>query len=119
MDTSEDKIETKTTVEFADFQKLDLRTAKIITAERVINSEKLIRLEILVGAEKRQIVSGIGKSYAPETLIGKMIIIVVNLTPRKLMGLESNGMLLAAHDENGLPVLLSLEREVPPGSKIN
>lgn len=108
-----------------EFKKADLRVAKIILAEKVPDSEKLLRLEIDCGDKNeagegvnRQIVSGIAKAYAPEDLIGKEIIIVANLEPRQLMGLESNGMLLAARDADGLPVLLTPEKEVAVGAEI-
>lgn len=111
---------------FEEFKKVDLRVAKIISAERVGGSEKLLRLEVDCGDidEKtnlfavRQIVSGIAKAHEPEKLIGREILIVANLEPRQLMGLESNGMLLAAHDTDGLPVLLMPEKEVKAGTEI-
>jgi methionyl-tRNA synthetase len=81
-----------------DFQKIHLKTAKVLTAERVPKSEKLIKLQVDLGTEQRQIVAGIGKTYDPETLIGKTIVIVANLKPAKLMGVESQGMVLAAGD---------------------
>lgn len=99
-----------------DFKKVDLRVAKIITAERVEGSEKLLKLQVDMGEEKRQIVAGIGLAYNPEALIGKEIIVVANLEPRLLMGLESQGMLLAASSD--YPVLLQPEKEVAPGSSI-
>ncbi len=101
-----------------EFKKADLRTAKVLLAERVEGSEKLVRLEVNLGTEKRQILAGIGKVYSPEELVGKSIVIVANLEPRKLMGLESQGMLLAASDEAGSPVVLVPEKEVPPGSGV-
>jgi methionine--tRNA ligase beta chain len=106
------------TIKYEDFVKLDLRVAKILEAVRVEGSDKLIKLQINVGdLGQRQLVAGIGKVYEPEILIGKQIVIIANLEPRKLMGLESNGMLLAASDELG-PVLLSPESEVPAGTGI-
>lgn len=99
-----------------DFKKIDLRVAKIITAEHVEGSDKLLKLRVDMGEEQRQIVAGIGLAYTPESLIGKEIIVVANLEPRLLMGLESNGMLLAASSDH--PVLLQPEREVAPGSPI-
>jgi methionine--tRNA ligase beta chain len=105
-------------INYDDFKKIEMKVAKIITAERVEGSEKLLRLDIDLGAEQRQLVAGIGKSYNPEDLAGKKIIVVVNLEPRKLMGLESNGMLLAAHDEAG-PILLVPDGEAVPGAGIN
>lgn len=103
------------TITYDDFKKIDLRVAKILSAERVEGSDKLVKLRIDVGElGERQLVAGIGKAYEPEVLVGKQIIIVANLEPKKLMGLESNGMLLAASDEKG-PVLLCPESEVFPG----
>lgn len=101
-----------------EFQKLELKVAKIITAERVINSEKLIKLTVDLGKEKRQIIAGIGRYYQPEELLGKEIIVVANLEPKKLMGLESQGMLLAATGE-GILALLQPDKEVPLGTKIS
>ncbi len=101
-----------------DFKKIELKVARVISAERVEGSEKLLKLEVDLGDEKRQIVSGIAKSYNPEDLVGKEIIIVANLEPRSLMGLESQGMVLAAGSEAG-PVLLIPEKEVAPGTKIS
>jgi len=104
-------------IKFEDFKKIDLRVVKIIKAERVTDSEKLIKLEVDGKEEKRQIVAGIGKCYVPEELIGKEIIMVWNLEPKVLFRLESKGMLLAAEDEKG-PVLLTIDKEVLPGTKI-
>ncbi len=112
-------------IPFRDFEKVELRIARIISAARVDGSEKLIRLQLDAGDKNeagesvpRQILAGIGKVYAPENIVGKEIVIVANLEPRKLMGLESQGMLLAASDENG-PVILMPEKDVPPGSAIH
>lgn len=99
-----------------DFKKIDLRVGKIITVERVEKSDKLLKLQVDIGEEQRQIVAGIGLAYDPEALVGKEIIVIVNLESRLLMGLESNGMLLAAG--NSHPVLLQPEQEVTPGSPI-
>ena len=104
-------------INFEDFQKIDLRVAKVITAEKVEGSEKLIKLQIDLSNEKRQIVAGIAQFYKSEDLIGKEIVIAANLEPRTLMGVESQGMLLAA-DDKGRPVLLMPGKEVPPGTKI-
>ncbi|HXK37296.1 MAG TPA: methionine--tRNA ligase [Candidatus Paceibacterota bacterium] len=108
-------------VAYDDFAKLELHAATVTAAEHVEGSEKLLKLQLDVGPEfgPRQIVAGVGTAYEPEALVGTQIVIVANLEPRMLMGLESNGMLLAARDENGTPVLLRPERPVPPGSKIN
>ncbi|MBI2056096.1 MAG: methionine--tRNA ligase subunit beta [Candidatus Sungbacteria bacterium] len=104
-------------ISFEEFQKIELRVAKIIAADRVESSEKLLKLKVSFGNEERQVVAGIGKAYDPEKLLGREIVVVANLEPRVLMGQESQGMLLAASDENG-PVLLIPDHEVPPGAKI-
>jgi methionyl-tRNA synthetase len=102
-----------------EFMKIQLKTAKVLTAERVPKSEKLLKLQVSLGegSEPRQIVAGIGKKYTPEALIGKTIIIVANLKPAKLMGIESQGMVLAAGDSevHGLATVLE---EVDPGTKV-
>ena len=100
-----------------DFKKVELKVAKVISAERVEGSEELLKLEVDLGGEKRQIIAGIGKAYSPEDLTGKQIIIVANLEPRSLMGLESQGMVLAANAESG-PVLLIPDKDVIPGTEI-
>ena len=105
-------------ITIADFKKIELRVAKVLEAERVEGSDKLIKMQLSLGEEKRQIIGGIGKTYEPDQLIGREIIIVANLEPRSLMGLESQGMLLAASDESGI-ALLTPDKEVTPGSKIN
>jgi methionine--tRNA ligase beta chain len=105
-------------INFEDFKKIDLRVVKIIKTERVTDSEKLIKLEVDGGEEKRQIVAGIGKYYKPEDLVGKKIIMVWNLEPKILFGLESKGMLLAARDGEE-PVIIIPEKEVPPGAKVS
>ncbi len=102
-------------ITYEDFKKLDLRVAKILEAERVENSEKLIKLQIDAAGEKRQIVAGIGKFYNPEDLINKQIVVVVNLESRKLMGEESQGMLLAASNEDQISLLMP-DKEIPLGS---
>lgn len=106
-------------IEYSDFQKIELKVAKIIEAEKIEGSEKLIKLKVSLGGEERQVVAGIGKVYAPENLVNKEIVVVANLVPRRLMGQESQGMLLAAHNENGDPVILIPEKEVTPGSQIS
>lgn len=104
-------------ISYDDFQKVELRAAKIIVAERVEGSAKLLKLEVDLGVEKRQIVAGIGKRYEPQALIGKHIVVIVNLAPLELMGLKSYGMLLAASGADG-PVLLVPDGEVSPGAAI-
>jgi methionyl-tRNA synthetase len=101
-----------------DFAKVDLRVARILVAERVPKADKLLRLEVDLGYEKRQILAGIAQHYEPEKLIGRKIVIVANLAPRKMRGLESNGMLLAASLEDGAPVLAGFLEEVPLGARL-
>jgi methionine--tRNA ligase beta chain len=103
-------------VTFEEFKKLDIRIGKIVSAERVPDSDKLIRLVCDLGGEKRQILAGIALFFPdPSLLVGKEIPLIVNLEPRKMKGLMSEGMMLAA-DTEGRPILLRPEEEVPPGS---
>lgn len=113
-------------INYDHFAAIEMRTATVTAAERVEGSEKLLKLQLDLGERDatglpavRQVVAGIGKAYEPEQLVNTQIIIVENLEPKALMGLESNGMLLAARDTDGVPVLLRPERAVPAGSKIN
>jgi methionyl-tRNA synthetase len=101
-----------------DFKKIKLRTAKILEAERVPKSKKLIKLQIVLGEENRQIVAGIGEKFTPEELIGKTIVVVANLQPAKLMGQESNGMLLAVNDESGAVSLITSDQESASGLEV-
>ena len=101
-----------------DFTKIELRVAQIKVAERVPKADKLLRLEVDLGTETRQILAGIAESYAPETLIGRKVIVVANLAPRKLRGLESNGMLLAGSLEGGKAALASFLDDVPLGARV-
>jgi len=101
-----------------DVIKVDLRVAQILVAERVPKADKLLRLEVDLGYEKRQILAGIAQYYEPEKLVGRKIVIVANLAPRKMRGLESNGMLLAASLEGGSPVLAGFLEDVPLGARL-
>jgi methionyl-tRNA synthetase len=101
-----------------DVVKVELRVAQILVAERVPKADKLLRLEVDLGYEKRQILAGIAQYYEPEKLIGRKIVIVANLAPRKMRGLESNGMLLAASLEDGAPVLAGFLEDVPLGARL-
>lgn len=113
-------------INFEEFQKIELKIAKIVSAERVKDAEKLLKLQIDLGddpstgsgRETRQLVAGIAKFYNAQDLVGKEIVVVANLEPKVLFGLESQGMLLVAND-NGNPVLLMPEKEVTPGTKIS
>jgi len=122
-ETSDSKAENVvTTEEFLDidtFKRVDLRVAKILEAERVQKSEKLVKLQIDLGElGKRQIVAGIAQYYSPEELVGRLIIVVANLKPAKLMGIESRGMLLAAKKDGQLR-LLTVSGDIEPGAKIS
>ena len=102
-----------------DFVKIDLRVAQVVVAERIPKADKLLRLEVDLGYEKRQILSGIAEWYTPEELIGRRIVVIANLAPRKMRGLESHGMLLAASNgENGKPILATFGEEIALGSRL-
>jgi methionyl-tRNA synthetase len=101
-----------------DFAKVELRVAQVKTAERVKGADKLLRLEVDLGSEIRQLVAGIAESYEPETLIGRKVVVVANLAPRKLRGLESNGMIVAASPEGGKAVLAGFLEDVPIGTRL-
>jgi methionyl-tRNA synthetase len=101
-----------------DFSKIELRVAEVKVAEKVKGADKLLRLEVDLGTEVRQIVAGIAEAYAPETLVGRKVVIVANLQPRKLRGLESNGMIVAASTEGGKPVLAGFLEDVPVGARL-
>jgi methionyl-tRNA synthetase len=105
-------------IDIDEFRRLDLRIAEVLEAEAIKGSKKLLRLVVRIGEETRQVVAGILGSYAPERLVGRKVALLVNLKPAKLMGVESEGMVLAAEDAEGKSVLLQPERDVPPGSKI-
>jgi len=104
-------------IDIEDFGKVTLKTAKVLEADVVPNSERLLKLQIQVGAERRQIVAGIAQYYAPDELIGKMIVVVANLQPAKLMGVESNGMLLAAKSGKNLK-LVTIDGDLPTGESV-
>jgi methionyl-tRNA synthetase len=101
-----------------DFAKVELRVAQVKTAERVKGADKLLRIEVDLGTEVRQLVAGIAEAYEPEALIGRKVVIVANLAPRKLRGLESNGMIVAASPDGGKPVLASFLEDVPVGTRL-
>ena len=102
-----------------DFVKVELRVGQVKVAEKVKNADKLLRLEVDIGTEVRQIVAGIAEAYTPESLIGRKVVIVANLAPRKLRGIESNGMIVAASvGEKGMPVLAGFLEDVPVGAKL-
>jgi methionyl-tRNA synthetase len=109
-------MDTAPVISMEEFQKVDLRVAKVLFAEPVKKSDRLLKLRVDIG-EERTIVAGIAKHYKPEDLVGKTIIVVANLQPTKLMGVESNGMLLAADAGEGL-ALATFDKAANPGSKV-
>ncbi|HDM92132.1 MAG TPA: methionine--tRNA ligase subunit beta [Candidatus Korarchaeota archaeon] len=104
-------------VSYEEFSKLDLRVGQVLSAKRIEGTQKLLLLEVDLGSEKKQLVAGIAEQYKPEDLVGKQIVVVANLQPKKIRGYWSQGMLLAA-DVDGKPVLLVPDKPVPPGSKV-
>ena len=104
-------------IDISEFARVQLRAAKVTAAEKVEGSKKLIKLQVDLGSESRQVVAGIAESYAPEALVGKTVVLVANLKPAKLMGVESNGMVLAGSID-GKAVLCSFDAEVAPGTKV-
>ena len=114
-DTGNDKKDGYITIE--DFAKIDLRVAKVLEAEKVEGADKLLKLKLELGDEIRQVVSGIAKNYAPESIVGKYVVLVANLKPVKLRGIESQGMILAASDDKDL-VLATIDREINSGTKV-
>jgi methionyl-tRNA synthetase len=110
--------ETDSRISIDDFMKVELRVARVLDAEAVPKSKKLVKLNVDVGTEHRTIVAGIAEAYPPDQLVGRTIVIVANLKPAKLMGIESNGMVLAASPEGGLPNLVAVDPSLPPGSRV-
>ncbi len=102
-------------ISFDDFKKLEIRIGRILSAEKVKDTDKLLKLEIDLGTEKRQLVAGIAEYYESTQLVGRELPVLVNLEPRRIREIDSKGMILAV-DVNGRPVLLNPDKEVPPGS---
>jgi methionyl-tRNA synthetase len=110
---------TNNKISIDDFLKVELRVGLVKVAEKVKGADKLLRLEVDIGTEVRQLVAGIALAYEPEALIGRKVVIVANLQPRKLRGLESNGMIVAASvGDDGKPVLAGFLEDVPIGAKL-
>jgi methionyl-tRNA synthetase len=102
-----------------DFAKVDLRVGVVKAAERIQGADKLLKLQVDLGDEVRQVLAGIALAYAPEELVGRKVVVVANLAPRKMRGLESNGMLLAASaGADGKPVLCTFAEDIPAGAKV-
>jgi methionyl-tRNA synthetase len=106
------------TISIRKFLETQLRVARVVSAERVPNADKLLKLQVDLGDEQRQLVAGIALAYEPESLVGRSIVVVANLETARIRGVESRGMLLAA-DVGGKPVLLSVDDEVPPGTPVH
>ena len=104
-------------VTYDDFSRIELRTAKVVEAERIEGTDKLLRLEVLMGEKRRQLVAGIAQHYEPDDLIGKTIVVVANLKPAKIRGVESRGMLLAATRGENLR-LLTVDGEIASGAQV-
>ena len=104
-------------MDIARFLEIDLRVARVTAAERVENAERLLKLQVDLGGEQRQIVAGIAATYDPASLVGRQVIVVANLAPARIRGVESQGMLLAADGGSG-PIVATFEREVPPGTRV-
>jgi len=100
-----------------EFKRMDLRVGEILEAKRVEGTQKLLKLEVDIGTEKRQMIAGIADVYPPETLIGKKLIVIANLQPATIRGIESQGMLLAA-DLNSKPIIPFFEEDVPAGTTV-
>jgi methionyl-tRNA synthetase len=105
-------------ISFAQFKSVELKSATVLEAERVEGTDKLLKMQIDIGGEQRQIVAGIAETHSPEALIGKSIAVVTNLQPAKIRGVESNGMLLAAVSGDDI-VLVTFEKDVAPGTPIS
>ena len=104
-------------ITMSEFARIDVWIGKIVNAEQIKGSKKLIKLAVDVGDETRQLVAGIAEEYTPASLIGKLVPVLVNMKPAKLMGVESRGMILAVED-GGKPILMQPDKEVPAGSRI-
>jgi methionyl-tRNA synthetase C-terminal region/beta chain len=116
----ENIVETIDLITIDDFRKIQLKSAKVLDAQKVPKSEKLLKLQIQIGDEIRQLVAGIAKHYQPEDIIGKTIIVVANLKPAKLFGLDSQGMLLAAKTADGrLSLLTTMNSDFPSGAEVS
>jgi len=105
-------------IDIEEFKKIDLRVAYVKKAEKIPGSKKLLRLIVDLGSEERQIITGLAQWYRPEDLVGKYIIVVANLKPKKFMGYESRGMLLATCNDDEKPVLITVAEPVKPGTRV-
>lgn len=118
-DQSTNKPVIKPTIEFDDFAKIDLKVGTITAAEKVEKADKLLKLEIDLGFEKRTIVSGIALHFDPAAIVGKQVVVVTNLAPRKMRGIESNGMILMAEDASGKLIFINPDETTGNGSGVS
>lgn len=105
-------------IHLEDFQKIDLRVGQVVSAERVEGTRALVVLRVDLGTEERTLVAGLAQYYAPEELVGKRVVVVANLEPAVIRGIKSQGMLLAADDGQGNVSLVTVDRDIAPGSKV-
>lgn len=117
-DASQNVVEQKDSVSFDDFQRMDIRVSTIVAAEKVAKTKKLLKLTVDTGIDRREIVSGIAEHYAPEELVGRQVLVLVNLEPRTLKGIESRGMILMGEDAAGKRVLLGPATTVNDGATV-
>jgi methionine--tRNA ligase beta chain len=106
-----------TLIDLDRFLETELRVGVVLAAEKVENTDKLLKLQVDLGDERRQVVAGVAEQYEPEALLGKRVVLVANLKPVKIRGVESQGMLLAA-DLGGRPIIASFDEAVPPGTRV-
>lgn len=118
-ETRKMEISTNDTITIEDFAKIEFRIARVLDAHKVEGADKLLRLELIVGDERRQVLAGIAEQYPPEDLIGRQVVLVANLAPRKLRGFESRGMILAADAEDGGAILIQPDKEAPEGASVH
>ena len=116
---SKDVATLKSTIQYDDFAKLDLRIGTIISAEKVEKADKLLKLQIDLGFETRTVISGIALHFKPEEIVGKQVTVVANLAPRKMRGIESNGMILMAEDQGGKLKFIAPDVETTNGSSVS
>jgi tRNA-binding protein len=112
-------LENKSEITFEDFSRVDLKVGRVVSAENLKGYKKILKITVDMGNEKREILSGLAKHYLPEEIIDKFVIVCTNLAPRKFGEQTSNGMLLAATNEEGKPILLTVTEDVKPGSQIS
>ena len=105
-------------VSLDEFMRMDLRVARIAAAEKVAGSRKLVKLEADLGGDRRTLVAGLAGAYEPDALVGRVVVVVANLKPAKLMGIESDGMVLAASPDGGAPILVGFDVPPPLGSRV-